>query len=96
MKAEPASLDSFLKEFLTATAKQKKAAIEAARLALMGDSGPMPILVNRATAAKMLCCTGNTIYRMVQSGELKPVKMSGMVRYPVAQLQALAGSGKAA
>ena len=93
---KPAALDSFLKEFLTAPAKRKEAAIEAARVALTGDDGPRPILVDQATAARMLSCSRMTIFRMVQSGELKPVKISGLVRYAVAQLQALAGSGKAA
>jgi hypothetical protein len=92
----PAALDSFLKEFLTAPAKRKEAAIEAARVALTGDDGPRPILVDQATAARMLSCSRITIFRMVRTGELKPVKISGLVRYPVAQLQALAGSGKAA
>lgn len=92
---QPAALDSFLRDFLTAPGKRRSAAIEAARAALSGEPEVEPILVDQATAARMLSCSRITIFRMVQAGELKPVQVRGMTRYPVEQLKALA-SGRAA
>lgn len=53
---------------------------------------PGALLVNQATAARLLAVSRFTIRRMVADGRLSPVRVRGVVRYPRVQLEALACS----
>src|SRR5438445_8533243 len=66
-----------------------------AGLALMEDKDPpkpqtLPLLVNQATAAKLLSVSRFTIRRLVAEGRLHPVKVREAVRYSREELEKLA------
>lgn len=68
-----------------------------AGIALMiGDAGKVPtspaILVNQATAARLLSVSRFTIRRMVAEGTLHPVRVRGAVRYRREELESVARS----
>lgn len=83
--------DTVLRTILTAPAKKREAALAAASLALRGPNSDL-LLVNQAEAARILSVSKCTVWRMVKSGVLHPVKLLGAVRYPVAQLRQLSSS----
>lgn len=48
---------------------------------------PMPVaLVTIGQAATALQISSRTVYRLIESGELKPVKIGRLVRIPVSQI----------
>ena len=55
--------------------------------------GTTSLLVNQATAARLLAVSRFTVRRLVSDGRLNPVLVRGAVRYPLDQIQRLAGSG---
>ncbi len=66
-----------------------------AGLSIMDGSGSMPratptLLVNQATAARLLSVSRFTIRRLVAEGRLHPVRVRGAVRYSRAELEGLA------
>jgi len=68
-----------------------------AGLALMEDRDPpkpqpLPLLVNQATAAKLLSVSRFTIRRLVAEGKLHPVKLREAVRYSCCEIEKLAAS----
>jgi excisionase family DNA binding protein len=46
-------------------------------------------LLNRATAARMLCVSVATVDRMVAAGTLRAIRLGRAVRLPVAELKRL-------
>lgn len=55
---------------------------------------PEPLLVNVATAARMLCLSDRTLWSLSERGELPRVKIGRAVRYDVADLQAFIDRAK--
>ena len=76
-----------LREILTAPAKVKARALDAAAAALRG--APSPIAMTQADVGRALSCSRFTIRRLVKDGALKPVHLRGLVRYPREQVEAL-------
>lgn len=79
--------DDLLREILTAPAKTRARALEAAAAALRGD--PAPLALTQADVARALSCSRFTIKRLVQDGKLRPVHLRGLTRYPRVQVEAL-------
>jgi excisionase family DNA binding protein len=48
---------------------------------------PAPLLVDRMTAARMLGVSYKTIQRLVDDGDLRPVRVRRRVRYAMAELE---------
>lgn len=55
------------------------------------STGPQPLLVNQATAARLLSVSRFTVRRLVAEGYLRPVHVRGAVRYSRVDLERLAG-----
>jgi excisionase family DNA binding protein len=55
---------------------------------VMTDAGPLqPILVDAATAARLLACSPRTVFSLAKRGELPRVMIGRAVRYSVQTLQ---------
>lgn len=54
------------------------------------DQHEEPLLVTYGTAANKLSCSTRTIGRLVAAGKLTPVKVGGLSRIPMAQLEGIA------
>jgi len=68
-----------------------------AGLALMEDKDPpkpqtLPLLVNQATAGKLLSVSRFTIRRLAAEGKLHPVKVRAAVRYSRCEIEKLASA----
>ena len=74
------TLDLFLKRFITAPRAKQTTAIESA-LALLNGKPPDRLLYSGAEAARQLSISVQTLWRMVRSGAIKPVKVRGSTRY---------------
>ena len=68
--------------------------IHAGLATMEGECSPAPaspsILVNQATAARLLSVSRFTIRRIVAEGVLHPVRVRGAIRYSRAELEAVA------
>lgn len=68
--------------------------IQAGLATMEGERSPAPastsILVNQATAARLLSVSRFTIRRIVAEGILHPVRVRGAIRYSRAELEAVA------
>lgn len=94
-------LDRPTKQIITAAGRAAGVSVPLinAALAIMEGgpgtpAGPTSLLVNQATAARMLAVSRFTVRRLVSDGQLHPVLVRGAVRYPIDQIQQLAGSGR--
>lgn len=88
MQTNP-TLDVFLKRLITAPANRQAAAVESA-LEFLNGKPPDRMLYSGAEAARMLSISTMSLWRMVKSGTLKPVKIRGSTRYRRTDLEALA------
>ena len=83
------TLDVFMKRLITAPANRQGAAIETA-LELLNGKPPDRMLYTGAEAARLLSVSTMTVWRMVRSGAIVPVKIRGGTRYRRADLERLA------
>lgn len=74
------TLDIFLKRLITAPKAKQAIAVESA-LALLNGKPPDRLLYSGAEAARQLSISVQTLWRMVRSGAIKPVKVRGSTRY---------------
>jgi len=74
------TLDIFLKRLITAPKAKQAVAVESA-LALLNGKPPDRLLYSGAEAARQLSISVQTLWRMVRSGAIKPVKVRGSTRY---------------
>ncbi len=51
------------------------------------ETTPSNLLVDTATAAKMLAISARTIWTLQASGELKPVRIGRAVRFSISELE---------
>ena len=56
------------------------------------EAHPTPLLVNLADAAKMLAVSRTTLYQLIWSEELVPIRIGRSVRFSVAQLEQFVAS----
>lgn len=83
-------LDVILRRLLSAPARVRRDALEAAQAVI---EGLPPLAVSQSQVARMLNLSRHTVMRLERDGVLKSVSFRGAKRYPVAELQAfLAGT----
>ena len=87
--------EDVLRSIFSAPAKKRDAALAAASQALHSQA-PDQLLVNQSEAARLLSVSKCTVWRMVKSGALHPIKVLGAVRYSVEELRRLATTTLAA
>jgi hypothetical protein len=94
-------LDRPTRQIITAAGRAAGVSMQLinAALTIMEESKDAPfgtssLLVNQATAARLLAVSRFTIRRLASDGQLSPVLVRGAVRYPLDQIQRLAGSGR--
>jgi len=83
------SPDKFLRSFCIAPAAKKKRIMESASKILDGLP-PERLLYDGAEAARLISVSTQTLWRMVQAGTIKPVKIRGSTRYRRSDLERLA------
>lgn len=86
-------LDMFLKRLITAPRAKQTAAVESA-LALLAGKSEDALLYSGAQSARLLNISVQTLWRMVRSGTIQPVKIRGSTRYRRADLERLAAGAE--
>lgn len=79
-------LDTTLRRLLSAPARVRRNALEAAQAVI---EGLPPLAVNQAQAARMLQVSRHTIMRLEKDGVLHPVSFRGAKRYSMSELTTL-------
>ena len=83
-------LEMFLKRLITAPKAKQTAAVESA-LALLAGKPPEKMLYTGAEFSRLASFSTQSLWRLVKSGAIVPVKIRGMTRYTRASLERLAG-----
>lgn len=83
------TLDVFLKRLITAPRAKQEVAVSSV-LALLDGRPEDRLLYGGTEAARMLSISTQTLWRMVRSGTIHPVKIRGSTRYRRSDLEALA------
>ena len=81
--------DEILRQLILAPAKRRIAALEAAAMALKGESTER-LMVSQAEAGRMLSVSRWTIRNMVAAGKLHPIRVMSAPRYSVEELKRIA------
>ena len=89
MQEDP-SLDMFLKRLIPASHAKQIAAMEAAQAILSGKP-PEKMLYTGTEFSRLASFSTQSLWRLVKSGAIVPVKIRGMTRYTRASLERLAG-----
>ncbi len=84
------SLDQFLRRLITAPRARQAEAVASA-LALLNGKPPAQLLYSGAQVCRAISISRTSLFRLVRSGEIKPVKVRGSTRYRHTDLLALAG-----
>ena len=88
------TVECLMQALFRAPVKLRRTAIVAAERALANHT--TALLVSQAEAARLLSCSRFTIWRMTREGQLHPVKIRGVDRYKVAELEQIASGETAA
>ena len=83
------SLEVFLRRIITAPKAKQTDAIQTA-LALLDGKPTDALLYSGAQTARLLNISVQTLWRMVKSGAIQPVKIRGSTRYRRSDLERLA------
>lgn len=84
------SFEGMLKRMVIAPATRKAAAVQAAMAQLDGKP-PDALLYSGAEAARQLSISTMSLWRMVKSGAIKPVKILSSTKYRRTDIERLAG-----
>jgi len=83
------SLEVFLRRIITAPKTKQTAAVESA-LALLDGKPEERMLYSGIEAARLCSFSTQSLWRLVKSGAIVPVKIRGMTRYRRSDLERLA------